>query len=422
MKILHVAEKPTGGAAVAMLRLHRGLLAIGEDSSVLVAKGNPTDRRMRVWKGRMDPLSRLQRRTRKMWLKRCAAKRASGASFEFDLFSDDRTRFGNHIADALNEVDVVNFHWVARFVDYSKLLPKLEVPVVYTLHDESAFTGGCHYDSGCERWKEGCGKCPQLGSTQLHDFSARAWDRKRKAYRKIGSAGMTIVTPSKWLGNLASQSPLLDPLNVETIPYGVPTDIFCPMDRGRVREKLGLKKEDRVILFVAEWLDNKRKGFSVLAEALDGLEAPNGRRLVLLSVGGRFSKELSGHVHVPMGAVESEETMAEIYNSADLFVAPSLQDNLPNTVLESLACGTPVVGSDAGGIPDMVRHGETGWLFEVGNSESLRDVLSGAIESDDCVTYRSRCREVVLEEYPMHLQAERYRELYRESLSGRVEG
>jgi glycosyltransferase involved in cell wall biosynthesis len=213
---------------------------------------------------------------------------------------------------------------------------------------------------------------------------------------------------------LAAESPLLADKRVEVIPYGVPTATYHPEGRAGLRRAFGLRGTDRALLFVADRVSNRRKGFAVLQEALAGLRAPEGRRLVLFSVGRRAPEELAGHEHIALGPIENEELMAAIYSAADLFVAPSLQDNLPNTVLESLACGTPVVGSHTGGIPDMVRPGETGWLFETGNAEALRATLQEALAAPDLTGLRTRCREVAEREYSLELQAERYGKLYEE--------
>ena len=360
----------------------------------------------------MDGRSRLARRGREEWLSRTMRRRLRGRPSGLDVFSDDRSRFAGQLLPALGEADLVHLHWVARFLDVTAVLPRLSRPVVWTLHDQQAFTGGCHYDTGCERWRTGCGQCPQLGQPSARDFSAGSWERKKKAYAD-GPDGLTVVTPSRWLGRLAAESPLLGDKRVEVIPHGVPTATYHPGGRDGLRRAFGLGGKDRALLFVADWVSNRRKGFGVLQEALAGLQGPVGGRLVLFSVGRKSPEGPRNHEHIALGSIENEELMAAVYSAADLFVAPSLQEAFGNTVMESLACGTPVIGSHTGGIPDMVRPAETGWLFETGNAEVLRATLQEALATRDLTGLRTRCREVAQREYSLELQAERYRKLYQ---------
>ena len=416
MRVIQAATLDVGGAARAMLRLQKGLLDIGTDSRVLVAEKRSSLPYVEEWKGDMATLSRIQRRSRKAFLDwsidRALRKKPEG----FDFFSDDRSRFGSHTVSALNSADLVNLHWIARFVDVSKVFPKLKSPVVWTLHDEHAFTGGCHYDFGCRRWREGCGKCPQLGSEVNSDFSSKAWERKKESYRHIGKS-LTIVTPSRWLGKMASESPLLGDQRIEVIPYGVPTEIYHPGAREGLRAAFRLERDDRALLFVSDRLSNRRKGFGVLEQALARLPVPKNGRLVVFSIGLGSRTEIGGFPLYHLGTLEREELVAAAFAAADFFVAPSLQDNLPNTVLESLACGTPVIGSNVGGIPDMVRPKETGWLFDGGDPESLKRTIESALTSSNLPEMRERCREVAVLEYSMEVQARKYRDLYEQILA-----
>lgn len=401
-----------------MLRLQKGLVDIGLDSRVLVAKKRSSNPDVEEWTGDMRPLVRAQRRIREEWLNwvegRIEKKRPDG----FDFFSDDRSRFGSQLLPSLEKANVVNLHWVARFVDVSRLFSRLNLPLVWTLHDQHSFTGGCHYDFGCERWREGCGRCPQIGSSRSPDFSSKAWSRKKDAYSRMGEK-LTIVTPSKWLGKLASESPLLGEHRIEFIPYGVPTDVYHPRSRDGLRQAFALNENDRALLFVADRLANRRKGLEILSSALSKLPLRKGSRLVLFLIGSCGKQRTIGsHPVIHLGSMQREELMAAAYSAADFFIMPSLQDNLPNTVLESLACGTPVIGSDTGGIPEMVRSGETGWLFETGRPESLGKAIERAMTDGNLAEMRRRCRVEAETSYSMEAQASKYKRLYEELLEG----
>jgi glycosyltransferase involved in cell wall biosynthesis len=199
------------------------------------------------------------------------------------------------------------------------------------------------------------------------------------------------------------------------IPNGLDHTTFRPRNEQKTRRELGIPDGHNVVLFVAQSTTKHRKGFSLLAEALGALDVED---TTLLSVGGG-EPPLSGNLpHVHAGRVEDDEALSRVYSLADIFVIPSRQDNLPNTVLESMACGTPVVGFNVGGIPDMVGPGETGWLAETGNVRELRQAIETALENDEEREWMGRrCREVVGEEYTLERQARQYRALYESVLN-----
>jgi glycosyltransferase involved in cell wall biosynthesis len=279
------------------------------------------------------------------------------------------------------------------------------------------FTGGCHYDDGCGGFLSGCGRCPQLGSADPFDLSSMVWERKQLAFKAIDPARLRIVAPCGWMSDQVKKSSLLGRFCVTTIPYGIDTADFAPRDRHLARDVLGLPRDARVLLFAAESVTNRRKGFALLAEALEGLnEIPN---LILISIGFGNPVIDSRIQHHHLGFVSNERLLSLIYSAADLFVIPSLQDNMPNTVLESLACGTPVVGFGVGGIVDMVRPGVTGLLVRAGDVVALRDAIARLLDDPASREYMAaECRRVAVKEYSRELQAERYVALYEMLLQG----
>jgi glycosyltransferase involved in cell wall biosynthesis len=195
------------------------------------------------------------------------------------------------------------------------------------------------------------------------------------------------------------------------IPYGLDTSAFRPRETEGLRQTLGIPADHRIVLFVAQSTHNRRKGFDLLVEALGALAH---EKVALVSIGSRAPDLEVAGLHVHLGSLSSDLLLSVFYALADVFVVPSRQDNLPNTVLEAMACGTPVVGFDAGGIPDMVRPGETGWLAEADNPRALRDAIDEALRSDAERERRGqRSRAVVEAEYALDLQARRYHDLYR---------
>lgn len=370
---------------------------------------------------RFRPRSTLPRRLARRWkrwrIARDHARYEESSPAWREPFHGDRSRYGREVVEALPAADVVNLHWVSRFLDYRAFFEHLDAgtPVVWTLHDMNTFTGGCHYDHGCGAYRDRCGCCPQLGSSDDHDFSREVWQRKDDVFRAVEPGRLHFVSPSEWLAEAASESSLLGGgrFPVSVVPYGVDTDAFAPRDRTFARRVLDLPQDADIALFVAHSVENHRKGFDVLEEALEGLAGESG--LLSLTL-GKGSPELPpGIEHRHLGFVSEDRYLSIVYSAADVFVIPSRQDNLPATVLEALACGTPVVGSRVGGVPDMVRPGETGALAAVGDPgelrESIREVLG--MDQERRRELSERCRKAVLREYTLCTQARRYETLYR---------
>jgi glycosyltransferase involved in cell wall biosynthesis len=330
-------------------------------------------------------------------------------------FSDDRTQHGARILQQCPPADVLNLHWIANFVDVGCLFENTRTPVVWTLHDMNAFTGGCHYNVDCTRYYRSCGRCPQLGSTEEDDLSRSIWRRKNAAYEEsIRNRRLQIVTPSNWLAQEADQSALLSEAEIQVIPYGLDHTTFYPRDTQGLRTALEIPTDHRVVLFVAQSSENRRKGFDLLVDALEMLST---EAVTLVSIGGESPNLETTCEHRHFGTLDSDVLLSVFYSFADLFVIPSRQDNLPNTVLEAMASGTPVIGFKTGGIPDMVRPDETGWLAEVGNVRALRDQIEHALRDKEKRERLGRnCREIVEEEYTLERQATQYQRLYEDLL------
>jgi glycosyltransferase involved in cell wall biosynthesis len=362
-----------------------------------------------------DLISRVRRWARRLRIRWDYESYEDSRPSGLELFSDDRTGYGPQVPAHLPDCDLVNLHWIANFVSLSAFFRAVEVPVVWTLHDMNAFTGGCHYNVGCRKFEQQCGACPQLGSTDENDLSRSVWTRKWKAYESASRSNrIHIVAPSQWLAQEAQRSTLFAEAPVHVIPYGLNTDLFQPRDTERLRSALEIPREHRIVLFVAQSAQKHRKGFDLLADAVSSLSAG---AMTLLSIGGNEPDLGTALPHTHLGTIESDLLLSVFYSLADLFVIPSRQDNLPNTVLESMACGTPVVGFDTGGIPDMVRPGETGWLAETRNVRALRDAIEQALADGAAREQRGqRGRGVVEKEYTLERQARRYRDLYRRIL------
>jgi len=337
-------------------------------------------------------------------------RRPWGAS----TFSDDRSRHGAQILEQLPPWDILHLHWVSGMLDYSKFFERLpqDRPIVWTLHDMHPFTGGCHFDGKCEQFVGSCGCCPQLNSKNPNDFSHRSWARKRSGYQVLKSGVLHLVTPSQWLAGEVRRSSLLGDREVTVIPYGLDTEIFKPRDSGVARDLFGLRNDHKIVLFLADWASEARKGLPMLVDALE--ELPDRTNLCLLILGNGGVELPDGVPNVRLDYVRNDRLLSMIYSAADVFALPVLQDNLPNTALEAMACGLPVVGFASGGVPEMIRDGVEGRLVPPGDVPALRSAITAALLDKRCrALMASNARNRVVREYGIELQAQRYLELYR---------
>jgi glycosyltransferase involved in cell wall biosynthesis len=248
----------------------------------------------------------------------------------------------------------------------------------------------------------------------LIDRTARQWQKKRELYR---DSQLHIVAPSEWMADQARASVLDDALSIECIPNGIDLAVFSPRDQADARQALGIRKEAKVILFVAAKVSQRRKGLAYLYEALHSLRETEDVILVTVGSAGANQPQLEGFAQVHLGQVVDESRLSLAYSAADLYVLPTLADNQPLTVLESLASGTPVVAFDVDGIPEMIAHLDTGYLARYKDSSDLAAGMR-AILGDNALSarMRDRCRETAVKRYDLQRQARRYVELYEHAI------
>jgi glycosyltransferase involved in cell wall biosynthesis len=421
VRVVHVSTHDiVGGAARAAMRIHRSLLGIGVDSAMRVAVRHGSDPGVEP-----VPIDRgLPARVRRWLLRRRMA--ADWRPYEgarprgFDRFSDDRAELGLDLPRRLPTADVVHLHWVADFVDYGSFFPRLDprTPLVWTLHDMAPLTGGCHYDAECGRFTHGCGACPQLGSTGADDLSRAIWGRKAGALERVETGRMHLVAGSRWLQERAAVSPLLGRFPSSVFPYGIDTDTFAPGDRHGARAGLGIEPGERVVLFVADSVENHRKGFGALLEAIRLIPAE--REVRVVSIGGGDPPAVGARRHLHLGRIDDDRALAEVYNAADLFVIPSLQEAYGQTALEAISCGTPAVGFDNGGMRELIRPGETGALVPTGDAAALAASIDALLADEPRLAeMRRRCREVALRDHSLAGEARHYLRIYKGLLGGR---
>jgi len=418
MKILHLSNFDGGdGASIAAGRLHAGLLRCGHDSTMFVAERRTDGLRVERFAPANGFRSRLRHRVRSVSLARNLGRYRSTRPAGRELFSDDRTPYGGELVDQLPDADVITVHTIRRFADYAAFFEAVprRAPIVRTLHDMNFFTGGCHTNEGCQRYMERCGACPQLGSSRPNDLSRKIWQRKREGLSHVPPGRLHVVAASEWMAQAARRSSLARNLPIRVIPFGLDTEVYSPKDSTAARAMLGIPQDTRILLFVAEPLGRRIKGFAFLAEALEGASSRD--RFLLVTMGSGATPVPVPVPHLPLGHIRNEHLRAMVYSVADLCIVPSLQENFPLTALEAVACGTPVVASATGGLPEIVRPEVTGLLAPVRDVAALRTAIVSLLnDRERHARMRASCRQTALAEYGLDLYVSRYVTLYEELL------
>ncbi len=400
----------SGGAGKAAYRLHKGLINLGVQSEYFVFKKDTNDYTVTSPVSKGEKFSYyLYRQLESLPLLRYRDRLNKG-TYSIGWIS---STYSNKLFNS--KAQLIHLHWINHgFIDIKKI-KKIKKPIVWTLHDMWAFTGGCHYSNGCEKYKTDCHQCFILNSKVNKDVSNKNFRIKRKLWKDIN---IVVVSPSKWLADCARESEILKEKKIEVIPNGIDTDIFKPINKKFARDTLNLPQDKKLILFGAiKATADERKGYSKLKEALsiftelDKIKNDYG----LVVIGGSKPKNEQNSLlkSYYLGDISDATTLALIYSSADVFVAPSLQDNLPNMVMESLSCGIPIVSFNVGGLKDMIDHLKNGYLATPFNVEDLAKGIEWVLKDDNRYNrLREFARAKVENEYRIELIAQKYFNLY----------
>lgn len=419
LKVVHLnTYDGNGGAGRACLRLSHALTRNGVNSKVLV-----------FYKFGNDPVvvnlsQRVFAKLRAIF--NIMAERYLARIFVKALKTPFSLQwFGRSVLNRceLRDADVIHIHWINHGFLSPKVLAELaelEKPVVWTFHDSNAFTGGCHVRYGCEHFHRQCGNCPLLRFSGKDDISRRNWLAKQKAYSELN---FHVIAPSNWMAGSVKQSSLLGLRATTVIPNTIETDVFKPYVKAEAKKILKIPAHHFVIMsgFMPSKND-KHKGTQYLIEALNELaarpEIPN--ELIELVIFG--NKDENNMPQFPfkttfLGTIDKDEHLAKCYAAADAFVTPSLEDNLPNTVMESLACATPVIAFTTGGIPDMVQHLSNGYLAKYESATDLADGIEWLFLHENKEAIQKEARRTILKHFAPEVIATKHEELYQSLLN-----
>ena len=414
MKVLIVnTSERAGGAAVAASRLCDALNNNGVKAKMLVVS-KQTDRLTVAALPRSPWL-----RWHFLWERLvvfCHLHFRRDRLFELDIANSgtDITRLPE-----FREADIIHLHWINQGMlslsDIRKIL-RSDKPVVWTMHDIWPATAICHLTLGCRSFTTACRRCKYLpGGGSDSDLAARVWARKQ---RLLKEGSITFVACSRWLESEAKASRLLRGQRVTSIPNPIDTKVFCPGSQVEARRKLGLPEDRRLLLFVCQRVTNRNKGMQYLIEACQRLEASHpgfARQTAVLILGDKADevvRELPFAAY-SLGYVSDEPTITQVYQAADAFVLPSLSENLPNTIMEAMACGLPCVGFRVGGIPEEIDHLKNGYVAQYCDADDLaRGIHWVLAEADHEALSRQAVRKVV-QTYSQASVAVRYIEAYQ---------
>ena len=325
----------------------------------------------------------------------------------------------------VQEADIIHLHWINFGFLSIKSLKKLfalKKPIVWTLHDMWAFTGGCHHSGDCENFQDSCGNCVQyLKNPSPTDLSNKVWQRKNAFFSPTPAlpdrVGVSFIACSQWLASRAKKSSLLKDFSVKAIPNPLDINLFSPQNKVDARKKLGLPTDKKLILFVAAKVSVIWKGFGYFQESLEILKAqyPHNQDIELIILGesdAEAIEKLPFKAHT-LGRISDVNKIVSIYSAADVFVTSSIQENLPNTIMEAMACGTPAVGFEVGGIPEMIESYKNGFLAKYKSAESLADGIKWVLFEANNAELSSNARQKVLDNYSEKVVIEQYLEVYR---------
>lgn len=393
MNILIINKLISGGAAKACLRLHKALQdQEGIESKLLVLNSDEViynSENLYENKYKYILLEGLNKINRKF------KNTLNRIDESYTPFSYPRSIHNVESHELIKWADLINLHWVSNFIDYKEFFLKVNKPIIWTLHDMEPFTGGFHY-----REKFDLIKHEKLLKNNINT-------------KKLGiNKNKPIIVPlNKWMENESKKSELFAYLNHVVIPNTIDKSVFVRYDKDHSRDILGIGQNEKVILFIAERIDDKRKGIKYLVEA----DSIINEDISLLIIGQNEVELISKHKIYFKGRVDSDEFLSICYSAADLFVIPSIEDNLPNTILESLMCGTPVIGFDVGGVSEMISDGKNGLLCKnVSGSSLANSIICGLNINFD----NKKIRRDAVEYYGNEVIASKYKELARTIIEG----
>ncbi|MDR1879149.1 MAG: glycosyltransferase family 4 protein [Bacteroidales bacterium] len=414
MKILIVnTSERTGGAAVAANRLMKALNKAGHEAKMLVCDKQTNDPNVvsintNCWKEKINFIRFVWER----WVIFVHNRFNYKTLFKVSI-ANTGTDISKH--PLVKEADIIHLHWINQGFLSLKNIRQLILsgkPMIWTMHDMWACTGICHHSRECISYQSKCGNCFHLNSSRKKDLSFRIFSKKKKIWV---NRHISFVGCSKWLEKKAIQSPLMQGNKVYAIPNPIDITTFKPMEKEQARKQLKLPLNKQLLLFGAVNITDKQKGFDYLQEGLVYIKRqfPDIYKNIELVIFGQLKSDILSRINVfvhSMNYLKDETTIALLYNAVDLFVTPSLEENLPNTIMEAMSCGTPCVGFNTGGIPEMIDHKVLGYVAEYKSAKDLAAGINWCLKNNNKLMPEARKKTKVC--YTENVVAKQYIDLY----------
>jgi glycosyltransferase involved in cell wall biosynthesis len=339
---------------------------------------------------------------------------------QHNLFAVDIANTGTDITTypEFKEADIIHLHWVNQGMlslkDLKKILQSGK-PIVWTMHDMWPCTGICHHARECDKYHKECHHCPYLyNGGAKKDLSHQTFKKKKELYQL---SPITFITCSQWLKERAGQSALLEQHPIVHIPNPIKTNLFTPRNKVEARQKCNLPTDKKLILFGSVKITDKRKGIDYFIESCKILAEKHPELVNNLGVAvyGKESEQLKSLVPFQVYALDyisNEKELVNVYNAVDLYVTPSLEENLPNTIMEAMACGIPCVGFNVGGIPEMIDHLHNGYVADYKSAEDFANGIHWTLSESEYQSLSEEARRKVISSYSESTIAKKYIEVY----------
>lgn len=399
MKIVHLTSSDNGGAGNAARRLHEALVKSGADSTLLCKCKTTTtpgiiQYQESTFSKIMNRLSFIPYRQNKFAKYLYGSNKLSG--YESYSFPESIYDVSSH--PLLKTADIINLHWVGSRLNYPKFFAKTKKPIVWTLHDMNPFLGLSHF------------KFDRDNNPQNEELEQALIKLKSDAIHQ--HSDLHIVNLCSWMKDYSSKSAAFANIDQRIIFNSIDTNIYTYLNKDTAREILGLPKNKKIFLFICQYLSNLRKGFQLLEKVIESSDFDD---VQFLNVGAESPVRFKSNVY-SFGSISDEKYLATIYSAADALILPSIEDNLPNTMLESLCCGTPVISFSNGGMRDVITTGENGILIDEQSSESLAIAMNAFMTKSDNLN-PIKISESACELFSPMRQAENYMSYYNTILS-----
>jgi len=410
-RVLHISTSDIGGAANVCITIHNELIVNGYGSNVLTLLRTRSTTGIEQYNeykkaGKIGIAYEHYKSFLLPWifskLLKDQEKKHEAFTFPYSLIDITKHPF-------YNEADIIQLHYASYLVNWKTFFAKNTKPIVWTLHDMNVFTGGCHHSEDCIGYLEQCGDCPQLKESWLPNLPEAMLRMKKNAL----SGNITFVSPSKWLMNKAQSSTLLQKQDIRFISNGIDLNMFKKRNKELSRIKHNLPINKKIILFLIDDFSRYNKGFFLFIDSIKYIKDSNDIFYIFI---GNNAKNIDNYVKdfVCFPYIVSEFQLSELYSSADLLVLPSKYENCPLTVMESMACGTPVVSFNAAGQKDMIEHTENGYLANPYDTISFAKGITYCLDEKNHSKLSINCEIKAKNEYSSKKMFDSYKSLYNE--------